>query len=166
VAERVDHSMIDHGGGRAARRMLSRWSAISLLVLAVASSTAARAQTMAPSIFEHKLEVRLEGYLDGRTEVVRPWRQLVVRLVGTTGNERHFALTNIVVVSGNGTGFGLLEAFSPTRPNLFIAGDKDLIGQISASGPDELLKITGFVAFGSRWLLINRVEREAPNTER
>jgi len=113
-----------------------------------------------PTILQQKLHVRLEGYLDAPAEKVHPWRELEVRLAGTSEGTRHFALTNIVVISGDGSGFGLLEQIAPTRPNLFLAGDKDVIGRIEEARPDEVLKISGFIAFGSRWLLVDRVERE------
>jgi len=138
---------------------------LCLLVGLVALRSTAAAQDLPPSIFQHKLEVRLVGYLDARTETVRPWRQLVVRLVGTPGEERQFALTDVIVISGDASGIGLIEGLLPTRPNLFVAGDKEVIHDIAASTPDQRLKITGFIASGSRWFLVYRFEREDGSVE-
>jgi len=139
---------------------------LCLLVGLVALRSTAAAQDLSPSIFQHKIEVRLVGYLDARAETVRPWRQLVVRLVGTPGKEREFALTDVIVVSGDASGIGFIEGLLPTRPNLFLAGDKELIHDIAASTPDQRLKITGFIASGSRWFLVYRFEREDGSAER
>jgi len=115
---------------------------------------------MPPSIFQQKLYVRLEGYLDAPTEKVHPWRQLTVRLVGTPGEYRQFALTNIIVLSGNGSGFGLIEQLMVTKPNLFIAGHRRAIEDLASAPPDRFLRIKGTIAFGSRWFYLDQVERE------
>jgi hypothetical protein len=143
------------------------WIVFALLFLGLMiPGSTAPAQDFHPGILEHKLEVRLVGYLDRKAEEVHPWRELVVRIVGTSGNERNFALTDVIVVSGDASGIRLIEGLLPTRPNLFIAGDKDVLRDIASSSPDDLLKITGFIAFGSRWFLVYRFEREGGSAGR
>src|SRR5262249_42283545 len=141
-------------------RAVRRRAVLGLLgMLALAAlfvPTGVRSGPVPPSIFEQKLYVRLEGYLDAPTEKVHPWRPLTVRLVGTPGENRQFALTNIIVLSGNGSGFGLIEQLMVTKPNLFIAGDRHAIDGLASAPPDQFLRIRGSISFGSRWFVLDQ----------
>jgi hypothetical protein len=109
------------------------------------------------------LEVRIEGFLNGSEQEIKPWEMFQVR-VGD-GPLVPFALTNVIVLSaGDATGSDVVSQAEFIRPNFIFAGDKSDLETIRTSQPNQLLKITGNTNLGSQWVLVNRVERSAPIT--
>ena len=110
-----------------------------------------------------QVEVRIEGYLGGSREQVKPWKMFQVRI--GDGDLKPFALTNLITLTATGPTAGeLVSQVQPIKPNFVFQGGADQLEEIRASKPNELLKITGYTQFGSQWVLVNRVERSAPIT--
>lgn len=107
-----------------------------------------------------QVQVRIEGYLGATQKETRAWKELQVRI--GEGDLQKFALTNIIVLSEGPTGADLLEQVTPTKPNFIFAGGDDVLKEISSAQPNQLLKITGYTQYGSRWVLVQKVEKSAP----
>jgi hypothetical protein len=128
----------------------------TLLSLAVAA-------TIGIGAIPAQVQVRIEGYLGGSREEVKPWKMFVVR-VGD-GDLIPFALSSLTTLSATGPTAGELVAqLQPIKPNFVFQGDAKLLDEIRTSKPNQLLKITGYTQFGSQWVLVSRVERSAPVT--
>lgn len=109
------------------------------------------------------VQVRVEGYIDADEKQVNPWAMLDVWLVRAPG--RRFALTNLIVLSpGPISGPDVLAAVQPLHPNVIFNGDASLLDEIGSAQPNQLLRITGYTAFGPQRILVTNVERSAPIT--
>jgi len=110
-----------------------------------------------------KVQVRIEGYLGGSRAEIKPWKMFQVRI--GEGDLRPFALTNLITLTTSGpTAAQIVSQVEPTKPNFVFQGQPSQLEEIRTAAPNELLKITGYTQFGSRWVLVNRVERSAPIT--
>lgn len=110
-----------------------------------------------------KVEVRIEGYLGGALEQVKPWKMLDVRI--GEGELRPFALTNLITLTSTGpTAAQIVAQLQPIKPNLVFQGGEAQLEEIRTAAPDQRLEITGYTQFGSQWVLVKRVERSAPIT--
>lgn len=108
------------------------------------------------------VQLRIEGFLDGPPSV-NPWEMLDVQIGAR--RPRNFALTNIIVLSvGAVMGADILQAVEPIHPNFILDGDPKLLDEIAAAEPNQLLKITGYVAFGPQRILVGTVEMSPPIT--
>ena len=108
------------------------------------------------------VQVRIEGYLGASAEQVKPWEMLDVQ-IGTKLPQK-FALTNIIALSGNVLGASILEQVEPIHPNFILNGDPNLLEEIASAAPNQLLKITGYTAFGPQRILVQTVDKSAPIT--
>jgi hypothetical protein len=108
------------------------------------------------------LQVRVEGYLGATAQQAKPWEMLDVQ-IGTRPVEA-FAMTNIIVLTGAALGADVLQAIEPIHPNLILNGDPNLLAEIASAKPNQLLKITGYTAFGPQRILVTTVEMSAPIT--
>ena len=124
----------------------------------------ALATTVGIGRIAERVEVRIEGFLDGTREEIHPWQMFQVR-VGE-GNLHPFALTNVIVLTaGSVSGGDIVAQVQPIRPNFIFAGGDDILEKIRTAKPNEMLHITGYTNLGSQWVLVNRVERSAPIVE-
>jgi len=115
------------------------------------------------TVVPHQVQVRIEGYLGGPREQVKPWKMFAVR-VGD-GGIQPFALTNLVALNTTGPSAAqIVSQVQPIKPNFIFQGSREQLEEIRSSQPNQLLKISGYTQFGSQWVLVNRVERSAPIT--
>lgn len=131
--------------------------------LALALALALSAPHLAAfGIMREPVQVRIEGYLGASAEQVKPWEMLDVQ-IGTRA-PRKFALTSIIALSGNVLGASILEQVEPIHPNFILNGDPNLLEEIASAASNQLLKITGYTAFGPQRILVQTVDKSAPIT--
>ena len=115
------------------------------------------------NVLRDPVQVRIEGYIDASEKQVNPWAMLDVWLERAPG--RRFALTNVIVLSaGQVSGPDILAAVQPLHPNIIFNGDPGLLERIGSAQPNQLLRITGYTAFGPQRILVTNVERSEPIT--
>ena len=108
------------------------------------------------------VQLRIEGFLDGPPSI-NPWEMLDVQI--GSRRPRNFALTNIIVLSvGPVMGVDVLQAVEPIHPNFILDGDPKLLDEIASAQPNQLLKITGYIAFVPQRILVGTVEMSEPIT--
>jgi hypothetical protein len=123
----------------------------------------ALAATVGTGFLPRQVEVRIEGYLGGTREQVRPWQMLWVRIA--EDELEPFAMTNLITLTATGPSAAeIVEQVQPIKPNFIFQGSKEQLEEIRTALPNQLLKITGYTRFGSQWVLVNRVERSEPIT--
>ena len=108
------------------------------------------------------LEVRIEGYFDRTRREVNGWEELKIQI----GSEkpRKFALTAITVLSAGAMGAEVLKQVEPLHPNFYFDGGPELLEKISSAKPNQLVKVTGYTAFGPQRILVNKVDVSEPIT--
>lgn len=109
-----------------------------------------------------QVQLRIEGFLDADPAQVHPWANLEVA-VGSTRITHRFMMTDIVSLSAGGPmGATVLEQVMPLHPNFIWNADDALLDQIRAAKPNQLMKITGYLAFSPQRLLVQTVEISEP----
>jgi hypothetical protein len=133
---------------------------VALLVLALLPAVPAMMGIGGRAL--ENLEVRIEGYFDRTRREVNGWKNLDIQI--GTNKPRKFALTAITVLSGRSMGAEVLKQVEPVHPNFYFDGDPKLLEQISSALPNQLVKVTGYTAFGPQRILVNKVEVSEPIT--
>ena len=82
----------------------------------------------------------------------------IVFLNSSVGKKIVMAVTGIVLSLFV---FGTVELI---KPNFIFAGGDKTLAEIASAEPNQLLKITGYTQYGSRWVLVQTVEKSAPIT--
>jgi hypothetical protein len=101
--------------------------------------------------------------LDGRLGPARPDDRGTEDLTLQSGKEElHFQLTDLRVLNGGRLAGSVLSAVRPYRPNFFLHGPDELLRKLRAAGPNDAVRLMGYLRRGTRDLMVSEVEVSPP----